>query len=314
MSLITTLSQLFSKPASKHQLGVSIGQSAVMLCYLPENNETSYQEIPLELNLNQSLDSDTATKSVTDSLNKLSSVQNISGNCQLVLPASHYQIVQIDKPNVPVNEIAAALKWQVKDLVTIAVDDMIIDYFDGPTLAGGNTKLNVVCASKSFLAAMVTSINKNDISLKTISTEEFAFVSLLPKQNDAALLVCQQPNEEILLLIVKKGKLYFYRRLRGFTQIAQQSEQELAMGTVDSLSLEIQRSTDYFERQLKQAPIKSIQVIVPMVNEQYLVEKLAQNTHISVQLLVLPEQHQQQRKYAAAIGASLLHTLEQNDE
>ena len=314
MSLITTLSQLFSKPESKHQLGVSIGQSSLIFCYLSENSEITYQDLSLDLNLNQNLSAEAATKAVTDSLIKLSSEHQISASCQLVLPPSHYQIVQIDKPNVPDSEISAALKWQVKDLVTIAVDDMIVDYFDGPTLAGGNAKLNVVCASKSFLSAMVATINQSDINLKTISTEEFAFISLLPKQDDAVLMVCQQPNEEVVLLIVKKGKLYFHRRLRGFAQIDKKSEQELTMGVIDSLSLEIQRSLDYFERQLKQAPIKSIQVIVPMDNENYLIEKLAQNTHIAVQLLDLPEQHQGQRKFAAAIGASLLHTLEQNDE
>jgi len=314
MSLITALSQLFSKPESKHQLGVAIGQTSLMFCYLPENAEINYQEVNLELNLSQNLSAEAATKAVTESLMKLSTDHQVSGGCHLVLPASHYQIVQIDKPSVPDNEIAAALKWQVKDLVTIAVDDMIVDYFDGPTLAGGNAKLNVVCASKSFLTAMVSTINQGELLFKTISTEEFAFVSLLPKQDDAVLLVCQQPNEEVILLIVKKGKLYFHRRLRGFAQIANKNQQELTMGVIDSLSLEIQRSLDYFERQLKQAPIKSIQVIVPMDNEDFLVEKLGQNTHISVQLLDLPEQHQGQRQFAAAIGASLLNTLEQNNE
>lgn len=313
MSLITTLTNLFSKPEAKHQVGISIGQKAITVCSVSENLEVDYQKIEFEASFNQNSAAEIATKAVIDKLAKFSSEFQIPSKCQIIMPVSQYQIVQIDKPNVPDAEIAAALKWQVKDLVTIPVEDMIIDYFDGPTIAG-DAKLNVVCASKNYLTQLVSTLSEDELHLKTISTEEFAFASLVEKQGTAVLLVCQQPNEEIMLMIVKKGKVYFHRRLRGFAQIDKQSEQELAMGTIDSLSLEIQRSTDYFERQLKQAPIKAIQVIVPMANENILVEKLAQNTHIPVQLLVLPELHQAQRKYAAAIGATLLANMEKSFE
>lgn len=313
MSLITTLTNLFSKPEPKHQLGISIGQKAITVCSVSESLEIDYQKIELDTNFNQNTAVETATKAVTDKLAKLSSELQTPSQCQVIMPVSQYQIVQIDKPNVPESEIAAALKWQVKDLVTIAVEDMIIDYFDGPTLAG-DAKVNVVCASKTFLTQLVNVLTEDELHLKTISTEEFAFASLVEKQDTAVLLVCQQPNEEIMLMIVKKGKVYFHRRLRGFAQIDKQSEQELVMGTIDSLSLEIQRSTDYFERQLKQAPIKAIQVIVPIANEDVLVDKLAQNTYIPVQLLALPELHQNQRKYAAAIGATLLANMEKSFE
>jgi len=314
MSLITRVSQLFSKPEAKPQLGVAIGRSSLTICYVDQQNKISYQEMALEGNSTQKVATDTLTNQVTNSLMKLSTESKFSGNCQVVLPGSHYQLVQVDKPNVPNNEVVAALKWQVKELVSIDVDDMILDYFDGPTSAGVNAKVNVVCVSKNLLKAIVGSINKNALNLSIISTEVFAFVSLVPEQKDPILLVCQQPNEEIVLLIIKNGVLYFHRRLRGFSEISQQSKQELAMGTVDNLSLEIQRSTDYFERHLKQSPITAIEVMVPIDNEQYLLEKLAQNTDISVRLLALPKPHQGQRKYATAIGASLLSNLEQVDE
>ena len=313
MSLITALSQLFSKSESKHLSGVSIGQTAISLCVMPDkadSEKVNFLNKPLSVNLSQNGQPDVAINAVADTLNHLITSQEITGQCQVIIPSSHYQIVQIDKPNVPDAEIVAALKWQVKDLVSINVDDMIVDYFDGPTLAGGATKLNVVCASKSFQASLVNTAAKNDLQITMISTEEFAFASLITVQDEAVLLVCQQPNEEIVLMIVKQGKLYFHRRLRGFAQIAQQSEQQLALGTVDSLSLEIQRSTDYFERQLKQSPIKDIQVIVPMDNELLLVEKLAANTHIPVHLMSLPVENAQQRQYAAAFGATQLSRME----
>ena len=311
MSLITPLLQFFSKPESKQQLGIYIGTSSLTLFSFDENNEVIYQGSPLDMPTDQNFGDNAATKYITDSLRELLTKHQASGNCHVVLSPSYYKIVQVDKPSVPLTEMVSALKWQVNDLVTIEVDDMIVDYFDAHTLAGAKPKVNVVCASKSFLTVMLRSIYQDDIKISTISTEEFAFLSLVPKQDEAVLLVCQQPNTEAVLLIIKNGQLYFYRRLRGFAQLSQQSQQELANGTTDNLSIEIQRIIDYFERQLKQSPIKSIQVIVPSDNEQYLADQLALNTDISVKLLALPEQHQGQRKYAVAIGASLLNTLEQ---
>ncbi|MDG1751908.1 MAG: hypothetical protein P8I03_09650 [Thalassotalea sp.] len=77
------------------------------------------------------------------------------------------------------------------------------------------------------------------------------------------------------------------------------------------MSLEIQRSTDYFERQLKQAPIRSIEVLVPMANEAFLARKLAENTNVPVNLFTMPEGYSQQREYAACIGATMLNSMEE---
>ena len=143
------------------------------------------------------------------------------------------------------------------------------------------------------------------MEIASITIAEFAFANLQPMQNDACLLVCQQPNEEIVLLIVKQGKLYFHRRLRGLNDIASKAEDELEMTVIDNLALEIQRSSDYFERQLKQAPIKDIKVLLPIKSEGFFARKLAENSHIPVTLLALPEAYQEYREYAAAIGATM---------
>ena len=62
--------------------------------------------------------------------------------------------------------------------------------------------------------------------------------------------------------IVKDGQLYFSRRLRGYENIKSFSPDELKMGSIDNLTLEVQRSMDYFESQLRQAPIKKIVVSI----------------------------------------------------
>lgn len=300
MSLLTRINNIFSKSQSDQLVGISLQQESIALCSLPALVVTKSEDST------PALDATFHHKK----LNQLDFSHAITGfdytgKCHIVLSAQQSQIVQIDKPNVPMAEINAALKWQVKDLVTISPDNMVLDYFDGPLLAGGKEKIHVVCAPINELKQIVAATNKDGAEVVNITTVEFAFANLLPTQSDACLLVCQQPNEEIILLIVKQGKLYFHRRLRGFRQIANKTEDELAMTVIDNLALEVQRSSDYFERQLKQAPIKEIKVLLPMDNESFFARKLAENSHIPVTLLDLPEAYQQHRSHAAAIGATM---------
>jgi MSHA biogenesis protein MshI len=298
MSLIQKINNIFSKVESKDLLGVSLRQQSFAFFSRPENNESQFQqtksplaEHPQQINLQQEK-------------------YQLQGLCHLVLASSQTQIVQVDKPNIPESELNAALKWQIKDLVNYSPEDMVLDYFDGPTLAGGSEKINVVCASKKELLTFIEPLSHNGLTLKSITTEEFAFASLLEIKNDACLMVCQQPHEEIVLLIVKQGKVFFSRRLRGFAQIATKTEEELSFGIIDNLNLEIQRSTDYFERQLKQAPIRTIEVIVPMANEATLARKLAENTNVAVNLLTMPEGFNNDREFAVTIGATQLNNME----
>lgn len=297
MSIITRIKGIFSKPKSSDFIGIALRQHSIAF-FAKKETENKCDSVEVK------------ALPLVNTLKELVSEQALKGRCNIVLSNGHSQIVQVERPKVPDTEINAALKWQIKDLVNIAPDNMVVDYFDGPTLAGGMEKVNVVCAAKNDLAELVTTLSTDDLSVESITTEEFAFASLLPIQQDAVLLVCQQPNEEINLLIIKNGQLFFSRRLRGFVQISKKSEDELMMGVIDSLSLEIQRSTDYFERQLKQAPIKTIEVLVPIANEAFLARKLAENTNVEVKLFNMPDSFDNERKQAVAIAATQLNFME----
>lgn len=285
----TKIKKLFAKEKSKDLLGIALCQKSLALCAIAPKNVMR-------------CDATNIVDNHHNTLKSLPSSHEAKGQTYLVLSPQQAQIVQVDKPNVPEEELLSALKWQIKDLVSVAPDNMLLDYYDGPNLSGVE-KINVVCASLSDIKTLINPLLKPPFSLCSIITEEFAFSQLVESTSDAALLVCQQLNEEIFIIIVKEGKVFFHRRLRGFSQIAMKSEAELGMGLIDNLSLEIQRSTDYFERQLKQAPIKSIEVIVPIKNESFLARKLSENTNVAVNLLILPSGFQAFRENAASIGA-----------
>jgi len=300
MALNKQLKKLFSKKQSTQNIGVSLRQQSLAFCSISDLGESQCQKI--------------VSDNVVNGISALKSQYQLTGNCQVVLSSQQYQIIQVDKPDVPESEILGALKWQIKDLVPYNPENMVLDYFDGPRLVGTAEKINVVCAEFSLLKDIVDRLDKDDLAVTMITTAEFAFAKLLPINSSPCLLICQREDEEVLLLIIQDGRVYFHRRLRGYAQIATKSEDELATTVVDSLSLEVQRSIDYFERQLKQAPIKSIKVIIPIENEGFLARKLAENTHITVELLSMPTDFETQREFAAAVGATMLNSMEVVDE
>lgn len=306
MSVITQISRIFSKKKADEVLAVSLRQQSIGYCFLP--NTASLQSQESSGQNNGTVESSFGVEELKNNtygqvLQRSKDGQSWRGQCHIVLPAPFSQIVQVDRPSVPDNEIVGALKWQIKDLVSFQPDNMVLDYFDLPVENVGQDKINVVCSPLNELKTIVGVLNQEELEVASITTEEFAFSALVEPKANASLLVCRQPGEEVVILIVKNGQMYFHRRLRGFTQLAEKSPQELDMGAIDSLSLEIQRSTDYFERQLKQAPIKEVLVLVPMENEAYLARRLAENTNVPVELLKLAPQFEQQREQACAIGA-----------
>lgn len=307
MSFLTQISKLFSKKRQTKVVGIALQQQVISLCSvpqlkpnLPSKNTGSKSSETVVFDACKVRDND-----FNKTIKYLDKKYDLAGQAHLILNATQTQIVQVDKPSVPEKDICAALKWQIKDLVSISPDNMVLDYFDGPVLSGGAEKVNVVCAAASELKSFVALINSGEMDLQSITTEEFAFANLLGNKADACLLVCQQPNEEIILLIVKQGQLYFHRRLRGFANIAFKTNEELAGSVIDELSLEIQRSTDYFERQLKQAPIKELKVLLPIKAEALVARKLAENTNVPVTLLALPKPYHEQRDFAVALGAMI---------
>jgi MSHA biogenesis protein MshI len=55
---------------------------------------------------------------------------------------------------------------------------------------------------------------------------------------------------------------------------------------VDNLSLEIQRSMDYFESQLRQAPVKKVYISLDTMHEEALADMIKQVIFVSVEKFV----------------------------
>jgi MSHA biogenesis protein MshI len=177
---------------------------------------------------------------------------------QLVLSYAHYQLLQADKPNVDSTEIAQALIWAIKDMVSEPVGNIHLDYFESSIIP--NAKLSVVVSSRELLMQLASACKANSLTVAGISIEELVLRHMLPNDSMAHMLVAHLPQKELLLMVVKAGEVLMQRRVRGFNQLSKATYDELQQGIADNLSLEIQRSMDYFESQLRQAPVTSITI------------------------------------------------------
>lgn len=178
-------------------------------------------------------------------------------DCYVSLTSHWYQLLQVEKPKVPESEVYAALGWPLKDLLPPNTE-YVYDYLTPPMQVAGQSKLSVVAIPHKDIIKISKGIYDAGLTLNSILIEETATVELTPTSDDAVISLVQEHGEEIVLNIVKNNHLYFTRRLRGFENLGSYSEKELSMGITESLCVQIQRSMDYFESQLRQPPVRQL--------------------------------------------------------
>lgn len=228
--------------------------------------------------------------------------------CHVVLAGSEYSLLQVEKPKVPEAEVVQALQWAVKDLLA---DDkeQVLDYFDLPSQTTGANKVNVVAAPRDLIESICTGLFEADVELKSIGIEELATCDLMPQSDEGIITLIQQPGQEIHLNVVKNRNLYFSRRLKGYENLGSFSEQELQMGIVDSLSVQIQRSMDYFESQLRQAPVKRILLSVDSPVSDALAQQISNVTLLPVDPYQPQVSHSDNLRFTSACFNSLSAAL-----
>lgn len=205
-------------------------------------------------------------------------------DCHVVFDINWYNLLQVDKPQVPDSELKDALQWPVKELLP-EQGELVLDYFDLPSQTTGSNKVNVVALSKEQIVTIVTGCIDAGLQLQSIGIAELATCNLLATQADSdqgVITLFQQAGQEMCLNIVKNGNLYFSRRLKGYENLGEFSAEELQMGIIDTLSVQIQRSMDYFESQLRQAPVQKILLCVDSQHKQALAQQIEKMTSIDV--------------------------------
>jgi MSHA biogenesis protein MshI len=178
-----------------------------------------------------------------------------------VLDPGGYRLLLVEAPDVPAEELRAAVRWRVKDLIDFHVDDAVIDVFEMPSHARGgpNRMMYAVTAKADAVKQQIELIEGAGLKLDVIDIPELSL------RNVAARLEAGERGTAFLylgerrctLLLVRQGVLYLARYVEtGVATLAEAGE--LRADLVAGLALEVRRSLDYFESHYEQTSIRQL--------------------------------------------------------
>lgn len=207
----------------------------------------------------------------------------------VVLGASLYQSVTLERPKLPAEEIAAGLRYSLRDLVNLAPADIIADYYDLPVQLPGQDKIVAVIADRQWLTPILEALHKVTDNLLAITAEEQAVAQLFRTQSDPAVVVYQAPGQAALMQVYREGTLQVNRSVRTLDDMAALSNEEINLGGLQPLRVEVQRSADYFERQLRQRPVKQVILAFAHHHKAAIAEQLTADLGLEVRWATYPQ-------------------------
>ncbi len=139
----------------------------------------------------------------------------------LMLRPEQYQMLQIDAPPVAPEELRAAARFQIREMVNVHIDDITLDVMQvGDGQQKGPNHLFVVAAKNDTVREVIALGDALDWKVDVIDIQETAqrnLQSALAKQEDrleradAALVVSDE--QQAVLTISANEELFFTRRL-----------------------------------------------------------------------------------------------------
>lgn len=209
-----------------------------------------------------------------------------SVSCNLVLGADNYQILQVDRPNVPTEEIKSALRWKVRDLLDYSVDDAEVDGVHIPSDSANPNRLPfmyALCARRSQLANLCTRFVHAGFQIKSVDAHVMAQrnIARLLETEDRALAMISFMPRGCLLTFTAKGELY-HTRLIDLDRDFIIDQGAIFSANLEKLELELQRSLDGFDRQFPMLTVKRL-VVAPSNNRDALVEYLSKQLYLPVE-------------------------------
>ena len=199
-----------------------------------------------------------------------------------VLDPAGYNLLLVEAPDVPEDELRAAVRWRIKDLIDYHVDDAVIDVFEMPphSRGGRNKTMYAVTAKAEFVKQQIELVENAGLNLAVIDIPELALrnvVMQLESERAAALLYLA--DRRSTLLLVRQGVLFLARHVETGTQTLAEAN-GMRRDLVAGLALEVRRSLDYFESHYEQT---SISVLYTSGLNQDDREQLTQDLTVSVQ-------------------------------
>lgn len=202
--------------------------------------------------------------------------------CATSLDPTDYSLLLTDAPDVPADELRAAMRWRVKDLIDFHVDDATLDVFDvsAANKSGATRAMYVVAARNSAIQKRVDLCDAAGINLDVIDIPEMAqrnLAAVLP-EDVRGMVTLSFTATDGLLTITRQGDIYLSRRIElGLDALNDAVDRA---SHFDQVVLEVQRSLDYFDSHFRQGHIDHLMLVPPAGAVPGLIDHLNQNLNI----------------------------------
>lgn len=212
--------------------------------------------------------------------------------CSALLEPAEYQVLMVEAPNVPREELKGAIRWKIKDMVDYHVDDATVDVLDIPPTdaTARNHMMYAVAARNEFLQGRIRQFEEAHIPISVIDIRETAQRNLaaLYESDDRGVALVYFAESWGLLTINYKRELYLARRLDfGLTHLdAAATLHDDA--PLERVVVEIQRTLDHFERQYRGIAVARV-LLAPTPSDLGLTEFLRARLGIEVRPVELGE-------------------------
>ena len=239
--------------------------------------------------------------------------------CSSLLAMGEYQLLMLEAPNVPAEEMKTAVSWRLKDMIDFPVADATVDVVDVPVAKNGpahNHQCFAVAARNSVIEPRQNLFAGNKVGLTAIDIPEMAQrnISALLEPEGRGVAMLSFDLDGGLLTVTFGGELYLARRMDVTLAQLLGGDSDKVQHLHDRITLELQRSLDHFERQFSYVAVSKL-VLAP-TGSASLHEYLSRNLYLPVEVLDLdsvldldkvPELRDtaQQARYFMTLGAAL---------
>ncbi|WP_137175982.1 type IV pilus biogenesis protein PilM [Massilia sp. HP4] len=236
----------------------------------------------------------------------------------MLLSGGEYQILNVEAPNVPREELKTAIRWRLKDVLDFPPSEATIDVLDIPLDANSRAQQSVfaVAARNTVIQPRQKLFLDAKVELHAIDIPEMAQrnVSAMLEPEGRGIAMLSFGDDGGLLTVSYRGELYLSRRFDVTLAQLLEPDHDRKHQSFDKITLELQRSLDHFERQYSFISIAKLVLGPSPVSG--LDEYLSSNLYTPVETLDLatlfdlsrtPElaDKAQQQRFFLAIGAAL---------
>ncbi len=219
--------------------------------------------------------------------------------CNWVIPQKDYSLLLIEAPSVPAAELQQAVRWRVKDLIAFPIEEAVVDVLPLPEGVSRKSKMVYVAVTRRQAVEQVMAVcRRASLKLHSIDIAEMALrnvIELRGLDHRGAAIVRLLPGGGNVALI-RQGQLFMSRQF------------DIAYGgglldeiPAEQLILELQRSLDYYERQMGQVPPAHIYLCGENIGPEKISEALTNGLSAELSALELEELLREPLNYESGV-------------